>query len=65
MEKMAKASGNGIGFGSLLLLLFIALKLCGVINWSWWWLLSPVWIPLIVVAVLLLILGFWILVVGR
>lgn len=38
-----KASG-GIGFTGLLLLLFIALKLCGVIDWSWWWVLSPVWI---------------------
>jgi hypothetical protein len=25
---------------------FIILKLCGVINWSWWWVLSPLWIPI-------------------
>lgn len=34
-------------FTSLLLLLFIALKLCGVIKWSWWWVMAPMWIPAI------------------
>ena len=33
---------------TLLLVLFIALKLCGVIAWSWWWVLSPLWIPLLI-----------------
>lgn len=33
-------------FPSLLLLLFIALKLTGCIGWSWWWVLSPALIPL-------------------
>ena len=28
----------------LLLLLFVALKLTGIISWSWWWVLSPIWI---------------------
>jgi len=40
------ASGNGIGFGSLLALTFIILKLCNVITWSWLWVLAPIWIPL-------------------
>ena len=31
---------------SLLLVLFVGLKLAGVINWSWWWVLSPIWMPL-------------------
>lgn len=31
---------------TLLLVLFIGLKLGGVIDWSWWWVLSPFWIPL-------------------
>lgn len=33
------------GFLSLLLLLFIGLKLTGYIDWSWWWVLAPFWIP--------------------
>lgn len=33
--------GGGIGFVGLLTIVFIVLKLCGVIAWSWWWVLSP------------------------
>lgn len=32
-------------FLSLLTVLFIGLKLTGYIDWSWWWVLSPIWIP--------------------
>ena len=42
-----KTTSGGIGFGSLLLLTFIILKLVGVIDWSWWWVLSPIWIPVV------------------
>lgn len=35
----------GPGFLGCLLLVFIVLKLCSVITWSWWWVLSPLWIP--------------------
>lgn len=38
-----KTSGNGIGLPGLLQLAFIVLKLCGVINWSWFWVLAPFW----------------------
>lgn len=44
------SSSGGIGFGGGLLLLFIALKLLGKIDWSWWWVLSPMWIPTIIIA---------------
>jgi hypothetical protein len=41
----ANASTNGgIGFTGLLTIAFIVLKLCGVITWSWVWVLSPMWI---------------------
>lgn len=36
---------GGIGFFGLLTILFIALKLTGHIDWSWWWVLGPLWIP--------------------
>lgn len=39
---------SSITFPTLLTLLFIALKLTGVINWSWLWVLSPIWISLII-----------------
>jgi hypothetical protein len=42
-----KSSGGvTIGFTGLLTLVFIILKLCGVISWSWLWVLAPAWIPL-------------------
>lgn len=46
------ASNGGIGFVGLLTILFIALKLTGFIDWSWWWVLSPIWIAAIFVAAL-------------
>ena len=42
-------NSGGIGFGGLLAILFIGLKLGGVITWSWWWVLSPIWFPLVLV----------------
>jgi hypothetical protein len=38
------SSSGGIGFTGLLTILFIGLKLTGHITWSWWWVLSPLWI---------------------
>lgn len=37
------ASG-GLGFAGALTILFIALKLLGFIDWSWWWVLAPLWV---------------------
>lgn len=54
----SSTASGGIGFGGALALLFIGLKLGHVIDWSWWWVLSPLWIPLVFVAVILLIAGF-------
>lgn len=30
---------------SLLVIAFVVLRLCEVIRWSWWWVLSPIWLP--------------------
>jgi hypothetical protein len=38
------SSSGGVGFGGALTLLFVGLKLGGAIDWSWWWVLSPIWI---------------------
>ena len=48
---------QGPGVLSILLVAFIVLKLCGVITWSWLWVLSPLWIPIALVLVILLIVG--------
>lgn len=46
----SSSSSGGIGFVGLLTILFVGLKLAGHIDWSWWWVLSPVWIATAVVA---------------
>ncbi len=38
-------------FMSLLTVLFVGLKLGGIINWSWWWVLSPLWISIALVLI--------------
>jgi hypothetical protein len=43
---------NGIGFVGLLTILFIGLKLTGFIDWSWWWVISPLWIAALFVVLL-------------
>lgn len=45
----SSAAGGGIGFCGLLAIVFIVLKLIGIIKWSWVWVLSPLWIPTILV----------------
>lgn len=48
------SSSGGIGFFSLLAIVFIVLKLTGHIDWSWWWVLSPLLAPL---GLFLIVLG--------
>lgn len=57
MNKETNTTG-GIGFVGLLTILFIALKLTGVIAWSWWWVLAPVWITTILVILAIVITLF-------
>lgn len=56
---MSQNSSGGLGLSTVLGVVFIVLKLCGVITWSWWWVLSPFWIGL---ALILLVVGLLILV---
>lgn len=46
----------GINFLELLAIVFIALKLTGYIQWSWWLVLSPLWFPIIPIILLVLVL---------
>lgn len=50
------ARNSGIGFFGLLGIVFIVLKLVGVVNWSWWLVLAPLWAPA-AVGVILILLG--------
>lgn len=44
---MKKATSNGIGLPGVLFVVFLVLKLTGNIDWSWWWVTSPIWIPVL------------------
>ena len=46
------------GFTGLLTILFVALKLFDQIDWSWWWVLSPLWISVVLWIIILLIILF-------
>lgn len=54
---MAKttSSSSGIGFGGVLAVLFIGLKLTDNIDWSWWWVLFPLWISFLVLIIALIL----------
>lgn len=52
-----KNSTEGLGLGGILFIVFLVLKLTGNIDWSWWWVFSPFWLP--IVFVLIVALVFW------
>lgn len=51
MEKKS----SGLGILDVLLVVFIVLKLIGVISWGWLWVLSPLWISVLIVLVMIII----------
>ena len=57
----SSSSSTGIGFTGLLTIVFIVLKLLGKITWSWWWVLSPLWISagvgILALAIMLIIVS--------
>lgn len=58
---MANNSNNsgGIGFVGILTILFIGLKLTNYISWSWWWVLSPLWISGIILLITIVALAIY------
>ena len=57
MHKEKEVKTVGLGFADALTLLFIALRLCGVIDWKWIWVLSPIWISISFLALLFLVIA--------
>lgn len=49
------STSKGIGFVGLLQIVFIVLKLCGVIDWKWVWVLAPAWIDIGLAIIILLV----------
>lgn len=55
MSDSSSSASGGIGFVGLLTIVFITLKLTDVVDWSWWWILSPIWISVALLALTLAI----------
>jgi hypothetical protein len=47
---------QGIGLGGVLFVVFLVLKLTGHIDWSWWWVTSPLWMGVALLLLLIVIL---------
>lgn len=56
MAQKSTASNGGISFLGMLTILFIGLKLGKVIAWSWLWVLSPIWIPIVLILAALIVI---------
>ena len=52
-----KSTSSGLGLGSVLFIVFLILKLTGNIDWSWWWVTSPLWIPITLGVIILGVVG--------
>jgi hypothetical protein len=48
---------SGISLGTILFIVFLILKLTETIDWSWWWVTAPLWIPVALAVVFLIISG--------
>ncbi len=56
MPENKTVNNNSIGFFGLLTLIFITLKLTGYIDWSWWLVLMPLFVPVIIIFAILVIM---------
>lgn len=57
------ARSGGISFCGLLTIVFIVLRLTNVIDWDWWWVLAPLWVPLAIVLLVVVIAAIYYLIV--
>ena len=56
LEVQVSNMKDGISGLEVLTIVFIALKLLGKITWSWWWVLSPIWITMIIVVIIFIVI---------
>ena len=60
-----KVDVESVQFLELLFLLFLGLKLAGKIDWSWWWVFAPLWIPLALAGAMIILAVLWIVIFER
>lgn len=54
-EEKTTVKSSGIGFLGLLTILFIGLRLTGFIDWAWYWLIAPLWMPVALVLAIVIV----------
>lgn len=54
---MSENTNSGLKLDMILFLIFLVLKLTDTIDWSWWWVTSPLWLPWLFIIVLALVVG--------
>ena len=52
---MKAKSSDGVGLMWVLFIVFLVLKLCKVIEWSWWWVFSPLWIVTAFIVLIIIV----------
>ena len=67
LEKIAEEFDDGsekkvvyrtsFGLSKMVFIVFLVLKLTHTIDWSWWWITSPLWIPISIIIIMLIIVG--------
>ena len=53
---MSDNKSKSLGLADVLFIVFLVLKLTNTIDWSWWWVTSPLWLPIAIVLALLIII---------
>lgn len=56
-NKTVVKTSQSFPLGIILFLIFMTLKLCGVIAWSWWWITAPIWAPILIVLTIFAVVG--------
>jgi hypothetical protein len=56
---------SGISLGTILFVVFLVLKLTHIIDWSWWWVTSPLWIPVAIVVAFFILVGIIVYIFGK
>ena len=58
-------NNRGVSLPFLVFIIFTILKLTDNIDWSWWWVTSPLWIPLVAVIAIIGVIGLLIILAGK
>lgn len=56
--KNSKTKKGVSGLCTIVFIIFLFLKLTGLVTWSWWWITSPLWLPIVALLIVVAIIGF-------